>query len=137
MDKFMPDEKPTSDQTMQFKRAEDFVSAYANNVFFETSVFDIKLTFGELCQPYKEQPYIEQHTSISLPWLQAKIACLLWAINIAAHEKKYGIITIPEGVLPLSLLKGDEVNLPLTRLNELIEQRPPLKPEVPAADKLQ
>ena len=132
----MPDEKTPSEIT-QFKRAEDFVSAYANNVFFETSVFDIKLTFGELCQPFKEKPFIEQHTSISLPWLQAKIACLLWAINITAHERKHGIIPIPEGILPTSLVKEDELKLALTRLNELIEQRPPIKPEGPSTDKLQ
>src|ERR1700730_1191495 len=89
---FMPDEKLNDDtrKIIKFERADDFVTAYANNVFFETSVFDIKMTFGELDQPHEKEPFVEQHTAMTLPWMQAKITALLLAINVAAHEKKFG-----------------------------------------------
>ena len=77
----MPEEK--SEETIkiadQFTRAQEFLARYANNVNYETSVFDLKIVFGELVQPLGKKAFIEQHTSVTLSWLEAKIAALFLA----------------------------------------------------------
>ena len=132
----MPDEKPHEPiKKIKYKRAEDFVSAYSNNIFYETSVFDIKLTFGELFQPPEEEPFIEQHTSIAMSWLEAKVAALFFAVNVASHEKKFGIMPIPDGILPPFFQKSaEEGKLSLTKLLDLIEERPVPQPESPTTE---
>jgi hypothetical protein len=49
-------------------------------------------------------------------------------LNVAAHEKKFGPLSIPDAVLPPQF-KGEEAKLALTQLLALIEDRPPLKVE--------
>src|SRR5712692_7318013 len=106
----MEDEKITQaiKRGLPFELAEDFRSRYANNVFYETSVFDIKLDFGEVMQLPGQDPYIEQHTSITLSWLEAKLAVLFLAVNVATQEKRFGTIPIPEGLIPSYFQKSAE-----------------------------
>lgn len=89
----MPEDKTT------FKRHEDFVSLYANNVNFELSVWDLKLIFGQLDQSRPEFS-IEQHTAITLPWPQAKIGVYYMLLNLMIHQSRNGAINIPASVLP-------------------------------------
>ncbi|MGB6385279.1 MAG: DUF3467 domain-containing protein [Terriglobales bacterium] len=129
----MPEEKMNEKIKIatEFKRAEDFLSSYANNVMFETSVFDIKIVFGELLQPYGGKPFVEQRSATTLSWLEAKIAALFLIMNVAMHEKQFGPLVIPEGTMPLDFSQtSEERELPLVRLMELVEQRPPVKPAV-------
>ena len=43
---------------------------------------------------------MEQHTGVRLSWHQAKVAALIFAVNVAAQEEKAGPIKIPIGVIP-------------------------------------
>jgi hypothetical protein len=85
------------------QRDDDFVARYANNVQFESSGWDLKLTFGLLDQRNAAKPVIEQHTSINLSWPEVKIGIYLLQLHLALHEKVNGKVRIPEGGLPTEL----------------------------------
>jgi hypothetical protein len=87
---------------IELKRDEDYTSLYANNVRFESSVWDLKLIFGELDQSEGKE-VIEQHTAITLPWAQAKLLMHFLNVQIAAHELTFGKIPIPPSVVPQEL----------------------------------
>lgn len=87
-------------EALQFRRdPESFSSVYANNVQFETSTFDLKVIFGELDQSEKPT-IINQHTAISMTWVQAKLLCYFLQVNLAFYEADNGLIKIPPAVFP-------------------------------------
>lgn len=83
----------------QFERDEDFASLYANHVWYEPSVWDLKLIFGELDQS-RGPNAVTQHTAIALSWIQAKIMSYYLQVNIAAYEVRNGKIKVPADVVP-------------------------------------
>jgi hypothetical protein len=96
-------------------KSEDFVSAYANNVGFDLTGWDIALLFGNLVKTETEtetEVRVEQHTEMRLSWPQAKVAALLFAVNVAAQEESGGPIKIPPGVIP-HIVSDKEVAMPL------------------------
>jgi len=82
---------------IRFERGEDFTSLYANNVQFESSVWDLKMIFGQLDQG---KGVIEQHTSMTLSWLHAKVAAYYLLINVLLQQSRTGAISIPSVVTP-------------------------------------
>lgn len=88
----MPDEKP-----LEFKRDEDFTSLYANNTQYESTLWDLKLIFGQVDL---SKSAIEQHTAMALPWPHAKLVAYYMLINVAVHQAQNGTIVIPPSVLP-------------------------------------
>ncbi len=70
---------------------------YANNTMFEPTVWDLKLIFGEYSARSQS---IEVHTSITIPWAQAKLMLYYLQANVAAHEVVHGKIKIPDAVVP-------------------------------------
>ena len=103
---------------LEFRRAGDFVSLYANNVQFETSLWDLKLIFGLLNQ-HEGKEVIQQHTSVNIPWLQAKLGSLYLQMILVAYEISNGKISIPPQLLPQVPPLGDNVTDP--RAIEVIE----------------
>jgi hypothetical protein len=108
-------EQSNTQAPLQFRRIEDFISRYANNVHFEISVWDLKLLFSELQQPPGEPAFIQQHTAITLPWVQVKLLTLLLQVNITAHETANGKIIVPTSLLPPVSPPGPEITEPQTR----------------------
>jgi|SRR5665213_23619 len=102
----MADEKPASPASaMPSVRATDFAEKYANNVRFESSVWELKAFFGTLDQgapdPKAYPPSVKFHTSISLPWTQAKLMAYGACINVLWHERLNGRIPVlPSGAPP-------------------------------------
>ena len=97
----MPDSEKTSEQSFAaFRRdKDDFEALYANNVQFQPSEWDLRAIFGEV--DFEDgRPFVQQHTSISLPWAQAKIMLYFLAVQIGAYEIANGKIVIPGTVLP-------------------------------------
>ncbi|MGO9262583.1 MAG: DUF3467 domain-containing protein [Bryobacteraceae bacterium] len=86
--------QPVADEII---RSDRFVSAYANNVKFELSIWDVKILFGEVLK-YGSPSVVQQHAVMTVPWLQAKAMALFLSINVASHEEIDGPIRIP-GVL--------------------------------------
>jgi hypothetical protein len=88
------------------RRAEDFSTRYANNVYLEPSTWDLKFIFGQLdlsLDPTKE--LILQHTAITLPWSQAKMLLYLLQVHIPMHEAQMGRVPVPTGLI--YRVKGD------------------------------
>jgi hypothetical protein len=97
---------------LQFERGDDFESLYANNVRFESSVWDLKLIFGELDQS-RPLTIVRQHTSISIPWIQAKLLAYFIEVNIGIFESDNGFIRVPSSVtppLPATFVPADQSN---------------------------
>ena len=76
---------------------DEVAAEYANNTMFEPTIWDLKLIFGEYSQRSES---VEYHTSITLPWAQAKLMLYYLQANIAAHEVANGKIKIPGAVIP-------------------------------------
>ena len=93
-------ESPPPASTGGFERIEEFYTDYANNVFLESSAWDLKLIFGQLDQS-TTPPITEQRAAITIPWRQAKILNYLLTIHIRAQELDSGTrIAIPKGIIP-------------------------------------
>jgi len=85
--------------TTKIKRIEDFLSYYANNVQFEQTAFDLKITFGELDQSGSEI-CVEQRAAVTIPWAQAKLMIYYLQGQVAAHELETGKIKIRNDLVP-------------------------------------
>jgi hypothetical protein len=87
----------TMPQQFRNQRSDEFVSTYANNVFFEQTVWDLKIIFGELDQ---SEGVVDQHTGVTVPWTIAKLTLYYLATQIAGHEIVNGKIPLPQVILP-------------------------------------
>jgi hypothetical protein len=88
------------DEAQIDKRPEDGVEItadYANTTMFEPTIWDLKLIFGEWSGRSNS---VEYHTSITVPWAQAKLIMYYLRANIAAHEIINGKIRIRQEVVP-------------------------------------
>ena len=95
----MPEETDLTSTQQTPALAEDFSSAYANQVRFEASAWDLKIVFGQLDQS-SGTAAVEWHTAITVPWVQAKIGVYTLQSHVAAYEGFYGKIPIPFDVVP-------------------------------------
>jgi hypothetical protein len=75
----------------------ELTANYANNVYYEPTVWDLKLIFGEFSG---KSNAVDWHTSITIPWAQAKLLFYYLAINIAFQEIQQGPIHVASAVLP-------------------------------------
>jgi hypothetical protein len=82
------------------KRTEDFEDVYANNVRFESSVWDLKCMFGQLDLSNTPPEVIQMHTGATIPWTTAKIMAYFMAVNVYLHQTLNGEIKIPKQVMP-------------------------------------
>jgi hypothetical protein len=86
-----------TDQRSQFTDEEEITSDYANNTTLEPTIWDLKLIFGEFSQRSQS---VEWHTSITVPWAQAKLLSHYLQVNLAVWEINHGKINIPEPMIP-------------------------------------
>lgn len=90
----------------EHRRTPEFISRYANNVQFESSVWDLKLLFGELDQ--STDPHaIQQHTSVILPWQQARLIAYFLIVNTTINEAQNGRMSFPSRLVPPRPDPGD------------------------------
>lgn len=75
---------------------------YANNAFFDPTVWDLTVTFGQLGVrlPENSSAGTEWGTSVTLPWGQAKLTAYYFLANLIIHESHNGEVTIPRRLLP-------------------------------------
>jgi hypothetical protein len=115
----MPEEQaPPTEQFIDVNKvahhSEEFESLYSNNVLFESSVWDLRMVFGQLKGGRDGAPEIEQHTSVAMPWQVAKIACIYLALNIIGFEETNG----PDAIHLVPAMLG------MLRLNEKAKSDP-------------
>lgn len=91
----MPDkEQPQMPKsTIEFSRDPDFQQAYANNVSFESSLWDLRMVFGQN-DPGIGPNAVVQHTAISIPWPQVKLMKYFLDSNIKTYEIQHGKIDL-------------------------------------------
>lgn len=77
--------------------SDEIVSDYANNTSLEQTIWDLKLIFGEFSQ---RSGSVRWHTSITMPWAQAKILSHYLQVNIAVWELHNGPIKVPDAMIP-------------------------------------
>lgn len=82
-----------------FQRSTSFATVYANNVQFDTTVFDLSILFGYFVREHGVY-HVEQHTSVTMAWTEAKLAAMLLLVNVFIHEEAHGPIPIPNVVRP-------------------------------------
>jgi hypothetical protein len=102
MDQDKKTSEPTQFQSLiEYKKVDDFATAYANNVFMESSLWDLKLIFGQNDQGLGPNAVV-QHTAITLPWAQVKVLKHFLEAHLIAHEIQNGRIhLLPNIVMPV------------------------------------
>jgi hypothetical protein len=118
-----------SSAELVFQRTDGFVEKYANNIRFESSVWDIRILFGLLNQSLTPAT-VDQHTAMNVPWAQAKLMAYFLQVNVIFHEIANGTINIPDAIMPesvsdelLETFKDDPAAIErLQRLRKLHEQ---------------
>jgi hypothetical protein len=83
---------------IDLRQTPDFAHAYANNVHYEPSFWDLKIAFGELDQRLGPNVVV-QHTAINVPWSQVKIMAYFLMSHLITHEIQNGRIQIPPGII--------------------------------------
>jgi uncharacterized protein DUF3467 len=92
-------DKKSDPDKIKLERTDSFFSTYANNAYFESSTWDLKIIFGQLDQSSTPNS-IKQNVAVSLPWAQAKIMVYYLRLHIAAEEIADGKIHIRPDVMP-------------------------------------
>src|ERR1017187_4449578 len=92
--KNLPEAAPT-----QYKRVDDFQELYANNVFLEASLWDMKLVLGKLDQRLGPNTIV-QHAAVTLPWAAIKVLRYFLGVHLLAHELQNGKVFVPPNVVP-------------------------------------
>ena len=98
---------PPQAQYQPLPEDEIYREAYANNVYFEQSVWDLKLIFGQLDQR-EGKVLIKQHTAITLPWTQVKLLSYWLKGHLEAYEMANGKIHVPANGIPPELAPPSE-----------------------------
>jgi hypothetical protein len=85
------------DKTGQASRkAEGYITIYANNVQLTASVFDFSLTFGEITdEKQDDKNVISQKARVILSKEMTKVLAVLLGRNVSAYEEIYGEIVLP------------------------------------------
>ena len=91
-----------TDKPVGFELADEVYEAYANNIYYESSSWDLKLIFGQLDQS-EGKVKVVQHSAITVPWAQVKLMVYWLKGQIEAHELVNGKIHIPPPVIPSPL----------------------------------
>ena len=90
--------KPQEEQQqLATVRTEDFEDLWANNMFFEPTLWGLRIIFGTVDLAAKQ---INQHTAINIPWAQVKLAAYFMVLNLVAHQSLNGVVNIPPQIAP-------------------------------------
>ncbi|HEY3929142.1 MAG TPA: DUF3467 domain-containing protein [Candidatus Koribacter sp.] len=114
-------EKKVKGLPIHVRQAPDMRYTYANNVYFDTSAFDVKMMFGEMRRD-STSVFIRQDTSVTMTWEEAKITAIYLALNVIGHEDTHGPLCLKEGVRPAAV-SADEARLPLREFFEVALRR--------------
>jgi len=81
----------------RFHASKDFISVYANHVYFAgTTIFDMRIWFGEVQGIEESELVVESRVSVTMPIGVAKIFALGLDANLRKFESQRGTINLPE-----------------------------------------
>src|SRR6202167_4420275 len=90
---------PEVQQGLEIKRHENYENWYSNNLQYQQTEWDLKLIFGQL--DWSVDHYVvEQHTAITVSWLQAKLIHYFLSVQLGLYEMSHGKIPLPAGAIP-------------------------------------
>jgi hypothetical protein len=92
------EKKPTTQSAIEYTRIDDFVSRYANNTFLESSLWDLKIVFGQNDQNVGQNAVV-QHTAITLSWAQVKVLSYFLQANLLSHETVNGRVKLSSSLI--------------------------------------
>lgn len=97
--------KPATDPNAPIVRqkTDDFISRYANYSYIESSLWDMKIHFGQTDQSLGDK-VIPVNAAITLPWAQVKVLSYFLQVHLKGYEADHGRIKIPVGIIPPALL---------------------------------
>jgi hypothetical protein len=81
------------------KKAEDFMDFYANNALLQSTLWDLRILFGQVDQTLKDSPSI-YNLSVRIPWPQVKLMLYFLTLHLSGYETKNGRIKLPPGMVP-------------------------------------
>jgi hypothetical protein len=84
---------------IDFSKSQDFANTYANNVFFESSFWDLRMIFGQNDQQLGLNAVV-QHTAVTIPWPQVKVMKYFLDSHLLTYETQNGRIHIPPNIIP-------------------------------------
>ncbi len=90
----------TKSADIKYERADNVVTSYANNAYYESSAWDLKIVFGQLDQPVGSPAVIRQNIAITIPWAQAKLLAYFVRLHVEANEIQNGKVAIRSDLLP-------------------------------------
>lgn len=91
-------DSPEKAQSVRYVKADNYISAYANNVAYVVSAIDFSLIFGQILEGNKDHLFIEQNAKITMTPVQAKLLLMLLAQQVGNFEKANGEIVFPPGI---------------------------------------
>jgi hypothetical protein len=108
-----------------FKRADDFTTKYANNIYIESTAWDLKLTFGHVEQ--STEPVLVTHDfAVTIPWSQAKLILFWLRLHVETAETEIRAkIPIRQDLIPIELPKlepGQEDDPKMMQFREIYER---------------
>jgi hypothetical protein len=83
---------------IDFRRDQEFLNRYANNIYLESTIWDLKITFGQTDLAAGHNAVV-QHTAITLPWPYVKIFAYLLQTHLTAREVEDGRIPVPKNIV--------------------------------------
>ena len=89
---------PQDPSTIKYEKAASFHEIYANNVFMEASLWDLKLILGQLSQQLAPGTVV-QNASVTLPWAQVKVLRYFLGLHLLSHELQNGRVQIPPTIV--------------------------------------
>jgi hypothetical protein len=81
------------------QRTADFIARYANYCHLESSLWDIRINFGQTDQSLGANT-VPINTAVTLPWPQLKVLSYFLRVHLAGYEADNGRIKIPPGIVP-------------------------------------
>ena len=76
---------------------EDMNVVYANNTHFDPTVWDMQVIFGEYSPRVNS---VDWHTTVTMPWAQAKLMSYYLQFQINVYEQGHGPIKIAKQLIP-------------------------------------
>ena len=108
---------------LPYKRAENFISYYANNFILEGNAWDLKIIFGALDKDESGKDIARQQLAVTVPWAQAKLALYWLRLQVLATEIQQGKIPIRKDLIPPEppVLSDDDLKNPdSVRIHEMV-----------------
>ena len=95
----MSEETPENEKDIRNPPSENenMEVVYANNSHIDGTIWDLQIVFGEYSPRTRE---VDWHTTVTMPWAQAKLMAYFLQVQVAVYEFGHGEIRIGSNLIP-------------------------------------